>query len=136
MRRAALCLVSLAILSVAFDFTAAAVTKPKPWQWTPTKVVTRLKAASPIPPNDTGSAILTASCRGTGKGVAGRYSRFTCRARWGSSNGSYESVLNLRVLPIGSGKLCVVTTPEGKAVPWTPGTQGLNILPSRACPRS
>jgi hypothetical protein len=34
------------------------------------------------------------------------------------------SVLTIRILAIGTGKLCVVTTPEGKAVPHPPGRQG------------
>ena len=41
---------------------------------------------------------------------------------------------SLAVLPIGTGKLCVVTTPEGKAVPHPPGRQGTNIKPEWGCP--
>lgn len=114
--------------------TDAALPKPKPWQWKPEKVVTRLTAASPIVGGDVGSDVLSARCTGQGRGVAGRFSRFTCQTQWGSSNGSYTSILTIRILPIGTGKLCVVTTPEGQAVPHTPGTGGTRIKPERACP--
>ncbi len=131
MKRTLALVVAVAVLAV--PLTAAAAT-PKPWQWTPTKVVKRLQAASPIPPNDTGSDILAATCRGTGKGVVGRFSRFTCQTRWGSTNGSYESVLTIRILALGSGKLCVVTTTDFRAVPHVAGTTGTRIEPARACP--
>jgi hypothetical protein len=113
-----------------------AATKPRLWQWTPTKVVTRLKAASPLAPADVGSDVLSASCRGLGKAVAGRFARFTCETRWGGQNGSYASTLTIRILAIGSGRLCVVTTADGKSVPHIAGTQGTRIKPERACPHS
>ena len=65
-----------------------ALPKPKPWQWTPEKVVLRLTAAqagdrrrirghsgNPSPLNT----------RPRGKGVAGRFLRFTCETQWGGS---------------------------------------------------
>ena len=107
---------------------------PKPWQWKPTKAVARLMAASPIVSGDVGSDVLSARCIGQGRGVVGRFSRFTCETRWGSTNGSYTSTLTIRILAIGTGKLCVVTTPEFKAVPHPEGRQGTNIKPERACP--
>jgi hypothetical protein len=119
---------------VACEKGPSTTVSPKPWLWTPEKVVARLTAASPIVGGDVGSEVLSARCTGQGPGVAGRFSDFTCDTRWGSSNGSYTSILTIRILPIGTGKLCVVTTPEGKAVPHPPGRQGTNIKPEWACP--
>jgi hypothetical protein len=124
----------LAAFALIAGTTDAALPKPKPWQWKPAKVVVRLTAARPIIGSEIGEDILSARCTGQGRGVAGRYTRFTCETRWGSSNGSYTSTLTIRILPIGTGKLCVVTTPEGKAVPHPLGKQGTNIKPERACP--
>lgn len=127
--RLTLALVALLGLSLAGASNAAV--KPKPWQWSPAKVVTRLKAATPLAPTEVGNAILEARCRGLGKGVAGRYSRFSCQTRWGGSNGSYDSVLTLRVLALGSGKLCVVTSSDGRSLP----SPGPLVQAARACPR-
>lgn len=125
---------ALAAFALIAATTDAALPKPKPWQWKPAKVVARLTAASPIVGGDVGSDVVSARCTGQGRGVAGRFSRFTCDTRWGGSNGSYTSILTIRILPIGTGKLCVVTRPEGKAVPHPAGRQGTNIKPDRACP--
>lgn len=123
-----LCVVCLVL---GLTLTSAATSAIKPWLWKPAKVETRLKASSPLAPADVGNAILEASCRGTGRGVAGRYSRFTCQARWGGPNGGYDSLLTIRILAIGTGKLCVVTAPDGRAIPLP----GPRVLPERTCPR-
>jgi hypothetical protein len=95
-------------------------------------------ASSPIVAGEIGSDVLSAHCTGQGRGVAGRFSRFTCATRWGGSNGSYTSILTIRIRPIGTGKLCVVTTigaaGDPVAVPYKPGTGGTGIKPERACP--
>jgi hypothetical protein len=48
------------------------------------------------------------------------------------------SILTIRILPVGSGKLCVVTTTNNSgevvAVPHKPNTQGTRIKPELACP--
>ena len=138
-RPLAVALAALAIVAAA----DAAVPKPKPWQWKPAKVTTRLMAATPIIGGEAGSEVLSAQCTGLGRGVAGRFSRFTCETRWGSSRTAiYTSTLTIRILPLGSGKLCVVTTAGAPGtpplavpvVPYTPGTQGTRIYPERACP--
>lgn len=130
----ALALVALVVM--AYSVTATAAIKPKPWQWPPAKVVAKLKASSPIAAGDSSPEIDSAVCRGLGHGTAGRYSRFTCHTTW--AQGNYASTLTLRVLPLRTGKLCVVTTMsvggQVVAVPYTSGTQGTRIVPSRACP--
>jgi hypothetical protein len=56
----------------------------------------------------------------------------------GDTNGSYISTLTIRILPVGTGKLCVVPTIGVRgvpvAVPYKPGTRGTLIKPERACP--
>ena len=96
-------------LVVAVPAVAATSAKPKPWQWTPQKVVLKLTAAKPISAGGLGRNILSTRCTPKGRGVAGRYSRFTCDTRYGGSNGSNTTVLSVRVLPVGSGKFCIVT---------------------------
>jgi hypothetical protein len=131
-------LLSALIASILVASAAGALPKPKPWQWKPAKVVTKLIAAQPI---YSASEVLSASCTPQGRGVAGRFSRFTCDTRW-RGEGTYTSVLTIRVLPIGTGKLCVVTTavtsevlPDiPRAVPYNAGTLGTLIKPERACP--
>ena len=136
----AVCAVALvALVAILCAAAAAAAVKPKPWQWKPQKVVARLTAApSPIEGGDVGSKVMLADCTGRGRGVAGRFSRFTCDTRYGGWNGLFGAILTIRILPIGTGKLCVVTTIGARgvpvAVPYTPGTEGTHIVPSRACP--
>lgn len=126
-----LALVGLVVVTAAF----AATPKPKRWQWTGTKVEGRLVASTPVAPGmETGSDVLRPRCVGQGRGVAGRYSKFLCDAAIGSTNGSYKTQMTIRIRPIGSGKLCVVTTPEFKAVPGYNGTPWPAINPERACP--
>lgn len=124
----------VALLALAATATSGQAAKPKPWQWTPQKAEKRLTASSPIVGGDVGSDVLAVSCFGKGRGVAGRFSRFICEMRWGSSNGSYTSSLTIRILARGTGKLCVVTTAEGRAVPYE-GAAGPMIVTARACPR-
>ncbi len=125
-----------ALVALVAVSAASSATKPKPWQWPPTKVAAKLEASSPIVGGDSSSAIIDATCLGTGKSVAGRYSQFRCSALW--ANGNYTATLTLRVLPRGTGKLCVVTVvgPGGDplAVPYKAGTPGTKIAPERACP--
>ena len=88
---------------------------PKPWQWKPEKVELKLTASKPgISAGGLGSNILSTRCTPKGRGVADRYSRFTCDTRYGGSQGSETTVLSVRVLPVGSGKFCIVavTFPE------------------------
>ena len=136
-------LVIVGVLSVLLASSvlasASAAVKPKPWQWAPQKVVLRLTAVKPIVGGEIGSNILSARCTPQGRGVAGRYSRFVCDTRYGGSNGSYTQPLSVRVLPVGSGKLCVVTVivlpPPVEFYAWQPsGKPGARIKPDFACP--
>ena len=131
--------VSALLASIVVASASSALPKPKPWQWTPQKVALRLKAVKPINGGDVGSNILSASCTPTGRGVAGRYSRFTCTGGYGGSNGSYGMTLTIRVLPIGTGKLCVVgvTTsryPGAVFAQHPTGKLGPPVNPGFACP--
>lgn len=121
---------TVAVLAAVLAGPATAATKPKPWQWTPQKVEKRLAASSPIVGGDISGDILEAHCVGKGRGVAGRFSRFVCTTRWGNTNGSYRSTLTVRILPRGTGKLCIVTAADGRALP----APGPAIKPERACP--
>jgi hypothetical protein len=129
---------ALAAFALFAASAEAVVPKPKSWEWTPQKTVVRLSAARPIHGGEIGDEILDARCTSQGRGVAGRFSRFTCETRWGSSNGSYKSTLTVRILAVGTGKLCVVTTVsssgEAVAVPYTPNTGGTQIKRERTCP--
>src|SRR5262245_26768470 len=93
--------------------SASAAVKPKPWQWTPTKAAATLTAIGPttFDAGEIGNNVYGAVCPGLGRGVLttkGRvYSRFACTFRLGSSNGSYNWGVILRVLPVGTGKLCL-----------------------------
>jgi hypothetical protein len=135
----ALALAALAVVAIG----TAAIPKPKAWQWKPARVSARLIAATPIIGGEVGSHVLSAQCTGLGRDAAGRFSRFTCETRWGSSRTAiYTSTLTIRILPVRTGKLCVVTitgvpgTPPVAVpvVPYTPGAQGTWINPRRACP--
>jgi hypothetical protein len=143
MRRVTVVILVAGLVGFIIATSALAVVKPKPWQWKPEKVVARLTAATPIMGGEIGSEILSARCTGQGRGVAGRFSRFACGTRWGSLRTEiHASTLSIRILSVGSGKLCVVTTtgvqgvPVGVpvAVPYTPGASWTPIRPERACP--
>ena len=114
--RTRLVLAALAILALALGSAAAASIKPKPWQWTTTKMNTRLIAAAPFVWSEV--KLETASCAGQGKPVAGRFSRFQCKITFGDVNMSspYRAELLAKVLPVGTGKLCIVAGPgrEGR----------------------
>ena len=134
-------LLSGLLASVVVASAVAVVKKPKPWQWTPQKVVLKLTAAKPISAGGLGSNILSTRCTPKGRGVAGRYSRFTCDTRYGGSTGSNTTVLSIRVLSVGIGKLCIVavTFPNlpGKffSVDASSGKPGPRIKkPEFACP--
>ena len=77
----------------------------------------------------------TAACAGQGKPVAGRFSRFQCKITFGDVNMSspYRAELLAKVLPVGSGKLCIVAGPDGKAVKPTGDSAGVDIAAARAC---
>jgi hypothetical protein len=128
---------ALVVFAVIAATSSAALPKPKPWQWKPEKVITRLTALRPINHGSLGAEMLAVRCTGQGRGVAGRFSRFTCETQW-RSEGTYTSTLTVRILPVGTGKLCVVTTTNASgelvAVPFKPGTAGLPIKPALACP--
>lgn len=120
--------VGLVFVTLTFVSIATAAPKPKPWQWTPVKAATRLYAANPFEFLDV-SQVGVEECKGRGRGVAGRYSAFRCQIEFG-----YTATVMIRVLPFGSGRLCVVATADGKAQPHTPGTQGIQVVPGRSCP--
>src|SRR5262245_6594173 len=101
--------VSALLASVVVASAAAVVKKPKPWQWTPQKVVLKLTAMKPVSAGGLGHSILSTRCTPTGRGVAGRYSRFACDTRYGGSTGSNTTALSIRILPVGTGKLCIVS---------------------------
>ena len=69
-----------------------------------------------------------------GRSRAGRYSAFDCKI----TNRSFWTTVLVRVLPVGSGKLCLpsVVNPSGEtvALPYKPNTAGMRIPPERACP--
>jgi hypothetical protein len=92
----------------------------------------RLVAANPFVWGESYSK--AATCVGRGHGMAGRFSAFRCNLEFGNVNTTYQAPVRTRVLPFGSGKLCVVATPDGKAVPYTPGTGGITVAPGRAVP--
>lgn len=119
-------------LGLALASTAAAVAKPKPWMWTPARMQARLVAAQPFVFD--AARLLTAGCTGIGHPVKARYSRFRCQISFGDANSSYAATVFTRVVPVGSGKLCVVATADGKAEPYTPGTAGLTVATGRVCP--
>ena len=101
-------LLSALLASVVVASAAAVVKKPKPWQWTPTKVALKLINVKPINGGEIGSDILSVRCVPQGRGVAGRYSRFICTGKYGGSVGRFGMTLAVRIRPIGTGKLCVV----------------------------
>lgn len=116
--------------------------KPHPWQWKPERVMTRVDAATPIAPgwSKVGSDIIEVTCIGRGRGTSGRFAKFACLTRWGGSGGNRTSILAIRIRPVGTGKLCVVTTPDGysiapEAYPGTStwGTKGRLIGRERRC---
>lgn len=128
LRLLALCAV---LLSGSLVPLAEAAT-PKPWMWSPTRMNTRLAAASPFV-WDT-FRVKTAACTGTSKAVSGRYTRFRCQMSYGDANGTYAATVLTRVLAVGSGKLCVVANADGKALPHKEGTKGITVADGRACP--
>jgi hypothetical protein len=68
----------------------------------------------------------------------GRYSKFTCDTEWGDVSSPFAGTLTIRILPIGTGKLCAPTTigEEGVpvAVPYTPPAR-TRIRPEWSCPK-
>ena len=101
-------LLSALLASVVVASASAAVKKPKPWQWTPQKVVLKLTASKPISAAGLGrtSCRLAARPRGGVSRAGTRGSRAT-RGMAGRT-GSETTVLSVRVLPVGTGKLCIV----------------------------
>ncbi len=115
--------------------------KPKPWQWAPAKIEKRLVAAATADCTAVFSCfeaggVGRAICAGTSPPVAGRYSAFRCRAYIEGPNitpdTQFFDVL-VRIRPLGSGVFCVVSTPEGKAVPPTGGTATFIVAEGRRC---
>jgi hypothetical protein len=104
----------------------AAAGLPKPWQWKPARAEARLIAVDPIVARNVPSRLLWASCKGQGRGIAGsvsvRFSRFTCRVGYGRPEAPSSITLTVRVVPVGTGKICVV-----------PGSEPVSIKPERAC---
>lgn len=127
MKLYALCLALVLMLSITG--TAVAGTTPRPWQWKPAKAATKVVAAQPIAFDS--YRLSSATCVGKGKGIAGRYSRFLCQV----SYSTFTSPLLVRVLAIGTGKLCVVTAADGRSLPRDAKTPvGLLVVPARVCP--
>jgi hypothetical protein len=136
--------VALTLFALSAASASATVPKVQPWQWKPEKVEARLAAATPIAPDSVGvgSKIIEVACVGRGRGVSGRFTKFACEtASGGSGNGNDISILAIRIRPIGTGKLCVVTTPDGYSLaPETypgvadRGSRGPLISPERRCP--
>jgi hypothetical protein len=131
----------LSALLASIVVASATAAKPKPWQWKPEKVVTKLTAVSPINGGETGGAIISARCVGQGRGVLGRYSRFKCTVNYGGPDAGYAvGMLTIRSLPVGSGKLCVITVPShhpGEFLAWQPSWSkqpGPRIKPEFSCP--
>ena len=124
-------LISVLLASIVVASATAALPKPKPWHWTPAKASARLLAANPFIFSDT--SLHGATCIGRGKARAGRYAQFQCEIEF-----AYRWPVLVRVLPIGSGKLCIPTTlnTDGELVtlPYKPGTAGVRVAPERACP--
>lgn len=113
----------IACLALVAVSVAGAAT-PKPWQWTPLKAQKRLVTAQPFV-FDT-ATLESATCVGRKPSVAGRFSKFRCTIAFGS----YTAPVTIRILPVGSGKLCVVTAIDG----YTPGTLRVQVAPARRCP--
>ncbi len=129
MPRATVALVLAALVAVIVATSALAVVKPKPWQWKPEKASARLLAANPFVFLD--SRLRSATCTGVGRSRAGRYSQFQCEIEWGP----YSVLVLVRVLPIGSGRLCLPTavaeqSGERLALPG----RFPRVVPERACP--
>lgn len=80
--------------------------------------------------------VYQSTCVGQGRGVARRFSAFKCTVLVDSSQGEPISIL-MRVLPVGSGKLCVVSTTVNGVVMATPepgGKPRLIVAAGRECP--
>lgn len=115
--RLALALVALLGLSLAV--TSNAAVKPKPWQWTPAKAASAVRAqGSEIMPTDSGFATLTnLACRGHGVRVAGRFTAFRCNATFTAST-TVRATLTARTRKAGG--LCwttLTTVPSGCLAP-------------------
>lgn len=142
----ALALVASALIAGIVD---AAVPKPKPWQWTESKAATRLTAIGPttFQAGEIGNTVYGNVCRGLGGGVltqsGRRYTRFACIFRIGSTNGSYNRAAIVRILPTGTGKLCLDVTASATYIfdaqrqatkNLTPITADFITDPGRICP--
>ena len=143
-------LVAAGLVGLTVVVSASAALKPKPWQWTERKAATRLTAMGPttFDAGEIGNTVFGNVCRGLGRGVLstkdGRhYTRFACTFRVGSTNGSYNRAAILRILPIGSGKLCldvkasanyIFDAERQAARVLFPITEGFITDPSRICP--
>ncbi len=119
---------SALLASMVVASAAAALPKPKPWQWTPQKASIRLTAADPFVFSDI--RLESSECTGTGKAVAGRYSRFQCKI----TTSAFWTLVLIKVLPVGSGKLCVMTYPDGRTIHPLTTKGGMPVVPERACP--
>ena len=123
-------LVSALLASIVVATTTAALPKPKPWHWTPAKAAVRLTALNPFMFHDI-KGVESSTCVGRGRGRAGRFSAFQCEI----TTSLYKAPVLIRVLPVGSGKLCVVSTPEGNAVlPGITTKAAIMVAAGRACP--
>ena len=146
MRKLVIVGLACAVMSVlAVAVAAAHPPKPKPWQWTETKVATRLTALGPttFDAGEIGNNVYGNVCWGLGRGVLTmtdkRWTRFACTFRVGSTNGSYNRAAIVRVLPTGTGKLCIDVVASATYVfdaskKWYPITEGFMTDPSRICP--
>ncbi len=123
---------AVAVAAVFAGSADATVPKPKPWQWPAAKMSTRLMAAAPFVWDE--AKLQKVACVGQGKQVASRYSSFRCRISFGSINATpYTADLVARVLPVGTGKLCVVQGADGMAVRPGGGSAGVRVADGRGC---
>ena len=114
--------------------TAIGAVKPKPYQWTPAKAGTRLLASAPFVWSED-VHLMTSTCLGTGKAAAGRYSRFACRISFGGTNVvPYKATVVAKVLPVGTGKLCIPVGSDGMAVTSTGSSAGVRVATGKSCP--
>lgn len=140
MRRA---LMVVGCVAVALFVAAGAFGKvrPKPWQWAPAKIEKRLVAAATADCTAVFScleagAVGRASCKGTSRPVAGRYSVFRCRAYLEGPNITPDTIffdVLVRIRPVGSGVFCIVSTADGKAAPHVDGSVGISVAEGRRC---
>lgn len=101
------CIFTLGLLTLLWATTAAAAVWP--WYWTPAQAARNLSASKPAAmPGD--YAMTTATCMGSGKPLAGRFTSFKCQATFKPTKLQTRPrtvTLWMRVRPYSSGQGCV-----------------------------